>query len=273
LPQDAPTLYERTGFGQGKFILALRYGPLCCGKAPSVFVIEPNQVHLWWIDVDQPNLLHTPALLLSEEERLRAARFKFSLLQDRWTMARAAVRVILGSYLGISPSSLTFSYNNNGKPEINNSEYDGTLQFNVSHSERLCALALTRFDRVGVDVEQIREIPDTLDIAKESFSESEYKSLLTETSEQRTPRFLRLWTEKEAYLKALGHGLGQIPGWQTQPASQRIIHKPAANSSASVPQWHYREVDPDPHYCASLALCSNTQPTIIKLEVQSLHES
>ena len=78
------------------------------------------------------------------------------------------------------------------------------LEFNVSHAGQwvVCALAPTA---VGIDIERVRAID--LRIAERYFQPGEYAALLARAPEQRPAYFFRLWTAKEAYVKALGLGL------------------------------------------------------------------
>ena len=60
---------------------------------------------------------------------------------------------------------------------------------------------------VGVDIEQIRPVPDALELAREYFHPDEYEELSVAAFEQQAQAFLSIWTMKEAYLKATGVGL------------------------------------------------------------------
>lgn len=237
-----------------------------------MFVIESDQVHLWWINIDQVNLINDPVQLLSTDERLHTARFRFALDRERWTLARASVRVILGSYLGIPPSSVVFSYNQYGKPEIIDPGTHKGLKFNVSHSEKLCALALTYLDRVGVDAERIRFIPEALGMAQSSFTEYEYQALLAETPAVRMRTFMRFWTKKEAYLKAVGSGLAQTAEFKPRFPDGQILHGSTDNVPDYDPPWYFFEVDPEEHYCASLALCGRFRPRVVTFWMKTLRD-
>src|SRR6185436_19328813 len=55
---------------------------------------------------------------LSEDERVRGARFKFNRHRYRYTAARAALRRLLGRYAQVDPAAITFDYGLQGKPRI-----------------------------------------------------------------------------------------------------------------------------------------------------------
>lgn len=88
-----------------------------------------------------------------------------------------------------------------GKPRL---RMASPLEFNVSHAGQwvVCALAPTA---VGIDIERVREID--LRIAERFFQPAEYAALMAHAPGQRAACFFRLWTAKEAYVKALGLGL------------------------------------------------------------------
>jgi 4'-phosphopantetheinyl transferase len=83
------------------------------------------------------------------------------------------------------------------------------LHFNLAHSGELALLALTRAGEVGVDVERIRPMPDALELAARFFSPREVAALQTVPPDDANAAFFRLWTRKEAWLKATGEGIAE----------------------------------------------------------------
>jgi 4'-phosphopantetheinyl transferase len=92
---------------------------------------------------------------------------------------------------------------------------------------------------VGIDVEAVREVTPALARRCLSAAELGWLSAAADAS-LRAERFLQLWTAKEAYLKAIGTGLG------TDPRSVTI------DCAAGVPQlvgpdrarWRFRSSTP-----------------------------
>src|SRR5262249_55853952 len=134
---------------------------------------------------------------------------RFRLLRDRhqFIAARAAVRVLLGSYLEVSLSDMDIGYTEAGKPILEASLADSRIQFNVSHSDGLILIAFSRSRLVGVDVERMRTDLSIEDLAERFFAAGEWKMLQVLNPEQRRDAFFSLWTKKEAYLKAIGTGI------------------------------------------------------------------
>ena len=136
---------------------------------------------------------------LDATERARVARFAFEHLRRNATVSRGTLRELLASMTGVAPASLVFAMGAQGKPAL-----PGTLDFNVSHTDRWLYVAVTRGRSLGVDVEGGRVL-DVAELAPNVFTPQERAELATHAD--RELAFLRGWTRKEAYLKARGTGL------------------------------------------------------------------
>ena len=171
-------------------------------------VLEDNQVHVWRANLNLSDTeLNYLAAFLSPDEIVRANKFRFPHLKSRFTAARGILRQLLGHYLSISPDEVEFQYNDRGKPQLANLKQDRLLQFNVSHSQEYALFGFTDQALIGVDLEYSREMSDALKIAQRFFSAREYKLLQGTVKEEQQALFFKLWTAKEAYLKAVGTGL------------------------------------------------------------------
>lgn len=183
-------------------------------------------VHIWSVRLDgalvQPYRL---AEALSVDELERAAAFRFAHLRRRFVVTRAVVRQLLALYVGATPSSLRFCYSALGKPSLIETHTGAPLSFNVSHSDELALIAVTRGRAVGVDVEGMREIDEADGIAEHYFCAPERDELRSSQGRSTTALFLTYWTRKEAVLKATGDGLSMpldrvdvsgVPGEQPQ---------------------------------------------------------
>src|SRR5439155_24044853 len=109
-----------------------------------------------------------------------------------------------GRALGCGPAEVKFRYAAHGKPGL----ADSDLRFNISHSGTLAVIALARVE-VGVDVQLPR--PRRSDaIARRFYTPGEIERLFANADpERRADAFFRLWTCKEAFLKATGEGLSR----------------------------------------------------------------
>jgi 4'-phosphopantetheinyl transferase len=120
---------------------------------------------------------------------------------------RAVLRVILGAYLGVAPSAVTYTVNEFGKPAVIASATCCGLSFNASHSEGVALIAIGRSVRVGVDIERLRPVAEAESIAGRFFARNEAAALLCLPPRDRVQGFYNAWTRKEALVKALGSGL------------------------------------------------------------------
>jgi len=81
------------------------------------------------------------------------------------------------------------------------------LRFNVSHSDDVAVYAFSREREIGVDVEAVREMPHTDDIAGRFFSAREVRTYRPLDSRDKPCGFVNCWTRKEAFIKVIGDGL------------------------------------------------------------------
>ena len=142
--------------------------------------------------------------LLSIEERERAMGYLLPGHRRRFRMVRGALRELLGAYLQRDQVGIGLSRGDEGKPMLAAS-LGATLHFNVSHSRGLAVLSFCEQAQVGVDVEYLDAKVDTDVVANTAFSQSEQARYRADASEQRLCTFFRIWTQKEARIKA--HGL------------------------------------------------------------------
>lgn len=143
--------------------------------------------------------------LLSQVERARADRFVFAKDRQAFTVSHGVMRQILADKIGTRPETLRFETNEYGKPHL----VDHDLSFNLSHSGDYGLLAVDEVGTrpCGVDIEQITRTIEINDIAPHYFSPAEQTELYALPPDQQTNGFFKLWTRKEAYIKACGLGL------------------------------------------------------------------
>jgi 4'-phosphopantetheinyl transferase len=151
---------------------------------------------------DAKGTLHT---LLSADEIERSERFRFEHLRAHYISRHAALRLLLARYLQASPTSLLLVPEANGRPILANPPC--RMHFNLSHSGDVALVAASSIAPVGVDVEEVRNVPNFLKIARDHFAATEVEDLLRSAAEKRLSSFFVTWTRKEAFVKALGLGL------------------------------------------------------------------
>lgn len=211
-------------------------------------------IHVWLADLEDATLSFDSGL--SPDEMARAARFVFERDRRRFARGRARTRALLGGYLGIDAGQLRFEYESHGKPRLASGQGGSDLDFNVSHSETLLAVAISSAGPVGVDVEAVRCLDDRDALARRTFAPAEVRCLESLAAEDRDAGFFRAWTRKEAFVKALGEGLSHpldrfevsiTPG---QPAKILSIDGDCAAAAA----WHLENAPLADGYLGAVAV-------------------
>jgi len=171
---------------------------------------DPIVVHVAYRDTES---LSGPALdadvsLLSVDEQTRHARFVFARDRRDFAAAHALLRRQLSMHADVPPAAWTFEVAPDGKPHLSRACVGAGLDFNLSHTRGLVACAVGRGADIGLDVESIDRNVDGRDIGARYFSPGEVALLDACDATARPARFIELWTLKEAYIKAIGRGLG-----------------------------------------------------------------
>jgi 4'-phosphopantetheinyl transferase len=130
------------------------------------------------------------------------------------------------------------------------------IGFNLAHTDNLALLAVRAGGEIGVDVEQVRPIPDMEELVARFFSANENALFKTLPVKLRGAAFFNLWTRKEAWLKATGEGIASslrsvevsfLPG---EPACLvRIEGKPEEPG-----RWRLEDLKPAPGFAAAVAI-------------------
>jgi 4'-phosphopantetheinyl transferase len=178
-------------------------------------------VRVFTIELDQPTevIERLDALLAPDERDARTAI----------RVARAATRIVLGDALDMDPARVPISrrcahcgHATHGRPTVSGT---AAISFSLSHSGAFGLLAVAAGGvRVGVDVEEVRPRRHLDALAARVLNDEEHAAWLAiDDPDDRLRAFLRAWTRKEAYVKALGTGLAtplrdvpaQVEGWRT----------------------------------------------------------
>lgn len=199
------------------------------------------EVHVWTAAVPH----HDPSALvqlLGDDERLRARRFVRDADRDRYVAAHALVRSVLAGYLRMHPTYLRFGAGRYGKPFL--ATANEGLRFSLTHAGDIVACAVAP-DRVGIDVEAVSELRDWQSIARRFFTPAERSTLQAAAEPDARRLFFKMWTCKEAVLKAIGTGLSE--GVETVVIERRESGWSVA-AGPGTSAWTIAELPlPDPH--------------------------
>lgn len=176
---------------------------------------------------------------LGEEERARAVGFQRPADRERFVLSHGWARAVLASYLGIEPRAVRLGAAPDGRPLV-----EGLAGFSLAHCATHAALAVAATRWVGVDIEGQRPEIDALAIARRHFAPEESAVLGALPLVELPPAFDRLWTCKEAFVKAIGLGLRcpldsfLVTGWAVdQPRLGRLDPRHGSPAEWSLRTW------------------------------------
>ena len=135
---------------------------------------------------------------LTESEKERRYSYVCERARKRFTLRRSALRLLLSQRLGLDPLEIKIVEYEKGKPFL---PAVPDLHFSLSQSGSLAVIAMGNC-RLGADIERvdcdypIAEVSDHVMTAQERINGMNTPDL-----------FFRIWTAKEAILKAAGTGL------------------------------------------------------------------
>jgi 4'-phosphopantetheinyl transferase len=225
------------------------------GAASTVQALPTDAVETWYLPVE--DLLPHPWAqyedLLCPEERIRAARFLRSRDRRHYTAAHALLRVMLSSFAQVPAKMWRFCLGPQGRPEIEPGLSTLPLRFSLSHTDRLVAAAVTLRRDIGLDVEALgRSIHDMESVVR-FFAAEEIALLNGYAPERRQQAFIKVWTLKEAFVKATGLGLSlPLDQFAVTLDADRLLFAPAEWNPPE--EWQFRVLQPTPmHQMAVVA--------------------
>lgn len=218
--------------------------------------LKNGEVHIWKAFIDRENTyLELLSKTLSEDEKYKAESFCFEKDRNQFIVSRGILRKLIGSYLGISPTDIGFSYNRFGKPMLIDSINQKLLRFNISHSNKTILFAFTLEQEIGVDIEFISSEFATLKVAEQFCSSEEILYLNSLNKSKQISTFYNFWTQKEAYIKGIGKGLSSSLKQITLPAiSEQWKTRSNSNVRFSYNDWTIVSLPTDAEYSAALAI-------------------
>lgn len=183
-------------------------------------------------------------------------------------------RRLLGSDQ-IAPASIRFGQAIHGKPYV--LEPDAAKQpFNVAHTEGLvmCGVGQDDHELVGVDVERLERRTDPA-LATRYFSKPEIEFLNAKRAgEERRDSFLRIWTLKESFIKAIGTGL-QTPladfAFEDIDSDEPTIRMLNPKLESEL-EWRFFSIQPRPGFVGAVAVACRDQATAVKIDLKSFDD-
>lgn len=201
--------------------------------------------------------------MLDDEERARAARFVHEQDRHQFIAAHALLRILLQELAGGPAGAWRFTVGSHGKPALHPDHRLGRLAFNISHTRGAVACAMTLDHDIGVDIEDLERPGRLLEIAHAYFAPDELIILRNAPPTEQRAVFLRLWTLKEAYIKAHGDGLS-LP----LDRFAFVLSPPAIAFAPGIPDdpavWQFCTLTPTASHILSVAVrLGGTNPAAV----------
>lgn len=162
----------------------------------------PGDIHFYQLKYDLGEVARWGSFLSAVEVERRGL-MKAESRKRSFLLGRAALRILLGDLTGAAPAEIELDILNNGRVVAPKTPF----HVSIAHSgDRAVAIASKR--RVGIDIEQIVEKPESLLRFVLHEDEFDHVNALPVPNHH---RLFLCWTMKEAVLKAIGTGLLRSP--------------------------------------------------------------
>ena len=189
-------------------------------------------LNVWCVDLDcRPGTIDSYLRVLAPLERERSKRLVDIEARRQFVAARMTMRMILSGSLGCRPQDVHLAENAHGKPLVDPLRHHPAPAFNLSHDGDFGVMAVGMVADLGIDVLRLRPWSDVEAIVRHFFTRPEQAAVMELPLEKRAQAFARIWTRKEAVVKALGEGLSANIGAINVLGSRRAL----ANASSSGP--------------------------------------
>ncbi len=187
--------------------------------------LEAGQIHLWWVPLSIDNELQKKFTAeLNQHQRQKFNRIKSLQRQRHYVAGRGYLNQLLRHYAG-RQASIEMVFGEHGKPALQENPQQLFFNFTDTNGFGLFAFALS--SELGVDVEHAMRDGEFARIVERRFAPEEQYLQDRSMSE-----FLRCWTRKEAYGKAIGRGL-------SYPLRQYSVCEDLSKSEFAVPDGEF----------------------------------
>lgn len=197
--------------------------------------------------------------LLDSRERQRAARYRFAVHRERYVLSHGFWRVALGMCMSGAAPAVHIEPTSLGQPRLPGSGYSTSL----SHSGPWAAIAVARTSSMGVDIESYSSLERMDELAAYMCAPGEQAWLRVLSGTERRQAMLRLWTRKEAILKARGEGFSRPPNCLDATGSR---HDPAHDQAIAGAMLRVRDLEGLPGGLTG-ALAAPAEMTAIRMHV------
>ncbi|MDE0105341.1 MAG: 4'-phosphopantetheinyl transferase superfamily protein [Bryobacterales bacterium] len=221
---------------------------------PGSMELPLDGADLWFAALDGPlDPLSSDTSVLAPCE-LRRAQGMSAGPRRTFVGARARLRRLLAAYLPTSSGPVDLRRGVNGKPRLTGHLAHCGLHFNTSHCQARAMFAFSR-SQVGVDIEALRPLSSALRLAERFFTPSEIAEVAKQRARGQPDTFLKIWTCKEAYVKAIGGSVPQDLGTFQVALEPRRGAALLDEDGRAIGGWTMLPLQPQRGIIGALAVC------------------
>jgi 4'-phosphopantetheinyl transferase len=188
---------------------------------------------------------------LSRAERAALTRLRPGTARRDKLAAHALARTMIAETMRCRPADVRFRTSRHGRPRIVRPRGVAPVDFSIAASDGLAVCAVASGCAVGADVESLENAGgDPLAVAAGVCSARELRRLIALPARRRCAAFVRMWTMKEAVLKATGLGLRVPPESVTVDPELRFGDGLRDDTS----RWHLVTARATPRHVTAIAV-------------------
>ncbi len=187
---------------------------------------------------------------IDEAERLRAAAFRSPDARESFIRRRWLRRGLIARGHGLNPADIRIDSDRLGRPQVMAPDQVASLHISTSSAGHLALIAWRRDLPLGVDLARLD--PDQASRAAAAVFMSPEE--LRRWQDGDTLGFFRLWSRKEAALKAIGTGFATDPPMVSVSGPTLVWHAPSTRDRIDV-----HDLPIAPGYVAAVA-CARADP-------------
>jgi 4'-phosphopantetheinyl transferase len=167
--------------------------------------ITGGTFHIWsarYTDLEQYYPIFSG--LISSDEISRASGFKKPGDGQKFILRHGMTRVILGGYIRKDPQKVRFVDRETGRPDLCPKDNVRGIRFSLSRTDDMVCLGISKGPGIGIDIVKNDPHYPFSATAEYLFTPGERRWIEQASPKTQHFRFFRIWSLKEALLKATG---------------------------------------------------------------------
>ena len=206
---------------------------------------------------------------VSPAEEARARAMRSARRRHEFLVCRDALRRILAGVLDLPPLAVPILEGAHGKPRLVSGQPPPrrlpAVGFNMSHSGERFVVAVAFGMEPGVDVERIRLRRSLARLTRRFFSPAEQRAVVS--APDPLGAFYRVWTRKEAVIKADGRGVSiGLDRFDVTAGEPPVLLEARWEGAAphEASHWSLHSLKSGPGYAAALAVRNRTAEVVVR---------